>query len=364
MLSAITVYGSASKKAKTITVDNKTAYVSGDVPTTVNEGDTLNITLTPIDNYTFTSAPYISYTNGDGDTTTKQFTLNDDVATLSWVVADVLSAITVYGSATPIPYTNKNYGLVNVYIVNNDDLENLAKKRFFTRTVGETAQEIDLGSYIYSIKRIFLPSDNGLEDTLKIGDYNLSDIKVHQPKQDTVTANYRTNILSEMSSAQFANCQVKIFVPFKGLIDIGNEVFHHEYCGLILSVNLLSGLGTITVYVEDEGERTNIYFDEFEPSSDVVYTTSNNNIIGQLATNDAKENWGLSPYFAIYCNATYSGNNDTILSCKMPLLYPLKNFSGLMTFEGVSLGSDNSIPLMNKDDVEEIKSLLSSGVVL
>ena len=365
-----TVILSGSTVGETITITNNTTYVKGTIPENINYGDVLNISLTPIDNYTYsttpdTQKPYIRYKDNYGDYITKYFDVADDVATISFYAVNVTGQnIEVLGGATPKPYTTKNYGTVNVYVVTDTDLEKFTQRRWQTVT-GETTRFIeDVGDYIYSIKRIFLQGENGYEDTLKIGDYNFSDIKVHQPKQDTVTANYRTNILSEMSSAQFANCQVKIFVPFKGLIDIGNEIFHHEYCGLILSVNLLSGLGTITVYVEDEGERTNIYYDDFEPSSDVMYTTSNNNVIGQLATNDVKENWGLSPYFAIYSNSTYSGDNDTILSCKMPLLYPLKNFSGLMTFEGVSLGSDNSIPLMNKDDIEEIKSLLSSGVVL
>ena len=359
-------------KPQTKTITNNLKYVDGDIPASINVGQTLSVSVTPQDGYTFKGAasgtlPQLTYTDSYGDIRTVPFTITDNTATLSFVVLEQYDKITLKGGATPITPITKNYGTVNVYVVNDDDLDQLARKRFYTETTTSGSTIVDLGKYIYSIKRIFTHiSTIEQEESLKLGKYNCSDITVHQPQEDTVTLTTNVNIDNDGFTNEMYDAETQLFLPFKGLVSIPNSILGMNNLQLVIAINVLSGKGTYTLQYRDATlNYVTFYCDDFEPSSDIYFSTENINAMGQLAENDAKAKWGLTPYVLM----TY--NRPSLSECTTSYPAYLSDATGYCKFEDIVLNmsfyasDDNKMKLKpTQQDVSEITQQLASGVFM
>lgn len=370
--SNIILSGGAEPKTQTKAITNNLQYVVGEIPSSINVGETLNISVTPQNGYTFTDAasgtlPQLTYENAFGETVSVPFTITGDAATLTFVVQKAYKNITLKGGATPIKPISKNYGTVNVYVVDDDDLDQLAQKRFYTETTSSGSNIVDLGKYIYSIKRIFTHiSTIEQGESLKLGKYNCSDITVHQPQEDTVTLTMNVDIDTYGFTNEMYDAETQLFLPFKGLVTIPNSILGMRNVQLIIAINVLSGKGTYTLQYRDATYKyITFYCDDFEPSSDIYFSTENINAIGQLAENDAKAKWGLTPYVLMTYNLPLS------YECTTSFPTYLSNHTGYCKFEDVVLNmsfyesNDNKMKLKpTQQDVSEITQQLANGVFM
>lgn len=212
------------------------------------EGETLNLVLTTNEGYYFDVPPQIKFYAPGSVEGHRDFTIdpeNDARATFNGVLPELMDGrnVTIYAvAAAKTVYTDK-YGSINVYNVTIDELTQFAEERFFT-VEGEsgTQQEVDLGNYVSKLFRLYCDIGETTDSTLKVGNFNLSNINVQVPINDTFTVDCGTlTVNGKNGTANDFNGELQIMLPFIGFQTINIDKALNNPLHLYYKINLVTG---------------------------------------------------------------------------------------------------------------------------
>lgn len=236
------------KKTYPIVTQTVNCTVSG-VPAgnVYTEGETLNLILTANEGYYFDVPPRINFYGQGGVGAHMDFTIdpaNDARATFNGVMPTLMdgSSITIYAvAAAKTVYTDK-YGSINVYNVTIDELTQFAEERFFNVESEGSTQEVDLGDYVSKLFRLYCDIGETTESTLKVGNFNLSNITVQVPINDTFTVDCGTlTVNGKNGTSNDFNGELQIMLPFIGFQTINIDKALNNPLHLYYKINLVTG---------------------------------------------------------------------------------------------------------------------------
>ena len=236
------------KKTYPIVVSTVNCTVSG-VPAgnVYTEGETLNLVLTANEGYYFDVPPQVKFTGQGGIDAHMDFTIdpaNDVRATFNKALPTLMdsSNVTIYAvAAAKTVYTDK-YGSINVYNVTIDELTQFAEERFFNVESEGSTQEVDLGDYVSKLFRLYCDIGDTTESTLKVGNFNLSNITVQVPINDTFTVDCGTlTVNGKNGTSNDFNGELQIMLPFIGFQTINIDKALNNPLHLYYKINLVTG---------------------------------------------------------------------------------------------------------------------------
>ena len=236
------------KKTYPIVTETVNCTVSG-VPAgnVYTEGETLNLVLTANEGYYFDVPPRINFYGPGGIYSHMDFTIdpaNDARATFNGVLPNLMDGqdVTIYAvAAAKTVYTDK-YGSINVYNVTIDELTQFAEERFFKVEGEGSTQEVDLGDYVSKLFRLYCDIGDTSESTLKVGNYNLTNINVKVPINDTFTVDCGTlTVNGKNGTANDFKGELQIMLPFIGFQTINIDKALNNPLHLYYKINLVTG---------------------------------------------------------------------------------------------------------------------------
>ena len=211
------------------------------------EGETLNLVLTANEGYYFDVPPRINFYGQGGVGAHKDFTIdpaNDARATFNKALPTLMdsSNVTIYAvAAAKTVYTDK-YGSINVYNVTIDELTQFAEERFFNVESEGSTQEVDLGDYVSKLFRLYCDIGDTTESTLKVGNFNLTNINVQVPINDTFTVDCGTlTVNGKNGTANDFKGELQIMLPFIGFQTINIDKALNNPLHLYYKINLVTG---------------------------------------------------------------------------------------------------------------------------
>lgn len=359
--SSIEVYGK-TKSSSTTSVEvnaNLTNCTGTGYADYVSNGDVLDITLTANDNCLFdTSTPVIVYVDEKGNYVQTQFTVSADkkTATLKFTVptADKLGskAITISATANVQQTVTGGYGLINVYVTNDNELNEFAKTRFYRTTGDGTATPIDLGVYVNRLQRLYFNIPVKTTDVIKCGEYDTG-VSTHTPVNNKITHDFGTvEIPTVNNNTVDYQTVVQAFLPFVGFVNVPND-YVGKAVRLTFDVDIITGTGVYKLTCD------NAVFAVYDckPCTDVIYRTGNydlRTIGGDNFNNDVDK--GITPYIYIkeYKSTGVTRNNDN-------RRVQIGAMAGYNTFDDVTtIATDNMLQV----EQTQIYDKLRTGVYI
>ena len=335
-----------------VTYDLTNCEVVGNKPDSIALNETLTVTVQANENATLETLQ-IAYNDSYGAEKTVEGEIDETgkTGTVSFTPTSTdISYIEVRATATTDEPTLKGYGAINVYNVTLENLDEFSKKRFFTATDGSNAI-VNLGDYVNRIKRVFVDIPTSGNDTLKCGNYDTK-ISVLSPNTDVVTVDFgNVTLTGENENSHDYETKIKLFVPFKGFVDIDASYINKEI-NLSAKINIVTGNGIIQISCNG----VPFHFENVTFSRDVIYRTANESL--KLVGNDDWNElnlYGFEPYFIV--ESTTSINvpvNDTQENVTINAV------TGFAQFANVNLNTANLLV----DEYDEIISQLETGVYL
>lgn len=330
--------------------------IVGDKPVKVKTGQsyTFNFRANPNAELTDIESNFI---DDIGDAVVTHGTISEDKQTgsVTFELTQRATNLNVIANADVVtPPTIKNYGAINVYIVTLDNLDEFAKKRFFTQTgeteTGTSYSEVNLGAYVNHIKRIFASVPVGGDDVLKCGNYNTG-INVKYPDSDVMVLDFgNVELTGANGNNEDFNAQVQMFIPCRGVVTIDSK-YIGKTINLTIKVNVITGDSVALLSCDG----VTFQIESFSLSRDVLYRLGTDlNVVGGEQWNE-QILYGLEPYVLITENLTVDVPvNNTQENVTINAV------TGFAQFANVNLNTANLLV----DEYNEIVSQLETGVYL
>ena len=330
--------------------------IVGDKPVKVKTGQsyTFNFRANPNAELTEIEA---NFRDDNGNTIVENGTISEDKQTGSVTFNLTQNAVdlNIVANANVVtPPTIKNYGAINVYIVTLDNLDEFAKKRFFTQTseteTGTSYSEVNLGQYVNRIKRIFAAVPVGGDDVLKCGNFNTG-IKVKYPDSDVIVLDFgNVELTGANGNNEDFNAQVQMFIPCRGVVTIDSK-YIGKTINLTIKVNVITGDSVALLSCDG----VTFQIESFSLSRDVLYRLGTDlNVVGGEQWNE-QILYGLEPYVLITENLTVDVPvNNTQENVTINAV------TGFAQFTNVNLNTANLLV----DEYDEIISQLETGVYI
>lgn len=339
-----------------VTVETILTNCTGNFPEYYEQGATVDLMLTADNGKSFTEIPTLTYIKL-GSPVTENFILSDDkrTATINTTLptkeTEQIYSITIKGNAQTVTPVAINYGTVNVYLTNVDELTQFSKIRFATYESGYYLVFEDYAEYINRLKRIYCDIEQGATDVMYFGNKN-SQIQTHNPKSTFVTLDFgNIEIPTHNNDTTDYESEITLFVPFVGNVNVPVD-YMGQTVNLTVVVDVVTGKGLYKLTCND----ILIISGECTPSSDVLYRTSQMQIVGGDEWNETRY-LGLQPYISVkwYESKNKTGrNNDN----KRGLI---SSFTGFNSFDDIT---PVATPEMLTDEQEMIYSELKTGVYI
>lgn len=363
--SGVTLTGKTDKFTEGVNIGSHLSNCHADppLPDFLQYGETLNVTIKADENTAFDteqSTPNFSYYNETGYPTKQDLTVSGDkkTATGSIVLQNGWIDFSVNAQAYPVTVVGEQYGAINVYLVTLDELAEFSAKRFFKETgtdpsTGATIYEnIDLGSYVNKIRRVYTNIGAGSTDVIRCGNYNTG-VSCHQPAQDKITLDFGPAVVPAHNEDNTDyESEIQIFLPFAGFVNLNND-YAGKTIALQYVINVITGNGVALLSCNGVVFQV----EETEPSSEIIYLSPSTQVktVGGDDWNEMLY-YGLEPY--IYCkwyeSATGGRNNDRQTGI-------LGDFSGFNVFDDVT--SIHTAEMLTEEQ-EMIYTALSDGVYI
>lgn len=330
--------------------------IVGDKPVKVKTGQSYTFDFRANPNTELTEI-VANFKDDDGNPVKVNGTISEDKQTGSVTFELTPNAVdlNIVANANVItPPTIKNYGAINVYIVTLDNLDEFAKKRFFTQTsetsTGTSYSEVNLGQYVNRIKRIFASVPVGGDDVLKCGNFNTG-IKVKYPDSDVMVLDFgNVELTGANGNNEDFNAQVQMFIPCRGVVTIDSK-YIGKTVNLTIKVNVITGDSVALLSCDG----VTFQIESFSLSRDVLYRLGTDlNVVGGEQWNE-QILYGLEPYVLITENLTVDVPvNNTQENVTINAV------TGFAQFTNVNLNTANLLV----DEYDEIISQLETGVYL
>lgn len=346
-----------------ITANLTNCYADPPLPDWLQFGETLNVTIKANANTAFDteqSTPNFVYNDEHGNPASKDLTVSEDkqTATGSLVLQDDWSNLSVNAQAYPVTVVGQQYGAINVYLVTLDELAEFSGKRFFKETGSDPEtgapqyENIDLGTYVTKIRRVYTNIGASGTDVIRCGNYNTG-VSCHQPAQDKITLDFGTAVVPAHNEDNTDyESEIQIFLPFAGFVTLNTD-YAGKTIALQYVINVVTGNGVALL------SCNGVIFqvEETEPSSEIIYLSPSTQVktVGGDDWNEMLY-YGLEPY--IYCkwyeSASNGRNNDRQTGI-------LADFRGFNVFDDVT--PIHTAEMMTEEQAM-IYAALSDGVYI
>lgn len=359
--SDITVTGVATKTPNAIFIATDGLHnATCDLPQFLNFGTEYTANVKVDKGYKFDPNAIcgISWQTNFGDYTAKYFTKAEDgkSATLTFTTpaqGEVEEYImSVYGTPVPVVEYDGIYGSINVYVVDDTQLNEFAKQRYVVSTdpqTGVTDYE-DMGEFVLRLHRVFVNVGTLTDTVIKAGRYNTG-IATKAPLQDVARVEFDSvRVPTPNNDITDYNADVELYLPFVGTIQLDANTVVGRDVSITYVVNIVTGQAAAFVYVDG----ATIYNGKCKAVSPMLYRTYSDKF-GEL-TNDTTTLQGLTPYILIRYNESrqtqpYNANKRDRIG----------NFTGRNTFVDIdNLQTDG----MYLAEYSDILNRLQQGVVI
>ena len=318
----------------------------------VLEGGTYNFVLHSNEGFLFKTTP--KWTMGEE---TGQFDLNASdktIATIKWnlypyiTISDNLS---IQANSTLGP--SLKYGFVSIYNPTYDELDELSKLRFYSMTGSEV---LDLSQYIISLRKLYVDIPQIARELVYFGGHN-TNVSSNIVTTNFVETDCGTITIDEYNknSLDYNGVEIYLYLPFIGNISLNANQVYGKPLRLVYRTNPLNG-DCVAVILSD---NVQIAYSQGNVSFDVPINFKYGNL-NNYGTNDNALYMGeLQPYIEVRTNRQYQNMNNDLLNNN--LWVQISDCSGGVTFGDIDL---HPVHNLNKDEYDEIVSLLKGGIVV
>ena len=318
----------------------------------VLEGGTYNFVLHSNEGFLFKTTP--KWTMGEE---TGQFDLNASdktIATIKWnlypyiTISDNLS---IQANSTLGP--SLKYGFVSIYNPTYDELDELSKLRFYSMTGSEV---LDLSQYIISLRKLYVDIPQIARELVYFGGHN-TNVSSNIVTTNFVETDCGTITIDEYNknSLDYNGVEIYLYLPFIGNISLNANQVYGKPLRLVYRTNPLNG-DCVAVILSD---NVQIAYSQGNVSFDVPINFKYGNL-NNYGTNDNALYMGeLQPYIEVRTNRQYQNMNNDLLNNN--LWVQISDCSGGVTFGDIDL---HPVHNLNKDEYDEIVSLLKGGIIV
>ena len=320
------------------------------------EGETLNLVLTANEGYYFDVPPQIKFTGQGGVGAKMDFTIdpaNDARATFNKALPTLMdgSNVTIYAvAAAKTVYTDK-YGSINVYNVTVDELTQFAEERFFNVEGEGSTEEIDLGNYVSKLFRLYCDIGDTTESTLKVGNFNLTNINVKVPINDTFTVDCGTlTVNGKNGTANDFNGELQIMLPFIGFQTINIDKALNNPLHLYYKINLVTGESVAILEINS----IPAYYWDCKACQEILYLS---HVQENFSDYEFKSKflYGFLPFIVYKYNTDFNASPVNSVAVREKVLNCVGYFEMTET-------TPFNAPNMNETERAKIIELLNSGV--
>ena len=318
----------------------------------VLEGETYNFVLHSVEGFLFKTFP--TWTMGSD---TGQFALNANDKTIASIRWNFYPYITISNNlsiqANATLSASLKYGFVSIYNPTYDEVDKLSKKRFYSVT---QEQMVDLSQYIISFRKLYVDIPQIARELVYFGKYNTNvssnilTTNFIETDCGTITIEeYNKNILD------YNGVEIELYLPFVGSISLNANQVYGKQLHLVYRTNPLNG-DCVAILLSD---NVQIAYSQGNVSFDVPINFKYGNLNNYGTNDNSLYMCELQPYIEVRTNRQYQNMNSRLLNNN--LWIKISDCSGYVEFDNIEFHPINKI---NKDEYDEIISLLQGGVVV
>ena len=315
-------------------------------------GETYHFVLHSVDGFIFKTFP--TWTMGDER---GQFSLNADdntIATISWNLNKYITIsnnLSIQANATLS--ASLKYGFVSIYNPTYDEVDELSKKRFFSPT---QEQMLDLSQYIISFRKLYVDIPQIARELVYFGKYN-TNVSSNIVTTNFIETDCGTITIDEYNknSLDYNGVEVELYLPFVGSVSLNANQVYGKQLHLVYRTNPLNGDCVAILF----SNNTQISCSQGNVSFDVPINFKYGNLNNYGTNDNALYMAELQPYIEVRTNRQYQDMNNDLLNNN--LWVKISDCSGGVTFGDIDL---RPVSILNKDEYDEIVSLLQGGIIV
>ena len=318
----------------------------------VLEGGTYNFVLHSNDGFLFKTKP--NWTMGEE---TGQFDLNASDKTIATIKWSLYPYITISGNLTiqanATISASLKYGFVSIYNPTYDEVDELSKLRFYSMTGSEI---LDLSQYIISFRKLYVDIPQIARELVYFGKYN-TNVSTNIVTTNFIETDCGTITIDEYNknSLDYNGVEIDLYLPFIGNISLNPNQVYGKPLRLVYRTNPLNG-DCVAVILSG---NVQIACSQGNVSFDIPINFKYGNLNNYGTNDNALYMAELQPYIEVRTNRQYQDMNNRLLNNN--LWVQISDCSGYVLFNEVELHPVNRI---NKDELDEIVSLLQGGVIV
>ena len=328
--------------------DGETPYVLD----YVLEGGTYNFVLHSNDGFLFKTKP--NWAMGEE---TGQFELNPNDKTTATIKWNLYPYITISGNlsiqANATISASLKYGFVSIYNPTYDEVDELSKLRFYSMTGTEI---LDLSQYIISFRKLYVDIPQIARELVYFGKYN-TNVSSNIVTTNFIETDCGTITIDEYNknSLDYNGVEIDLYLPFIGNISLNPNQVYGKPLRLVYRTNPLNG-DCVAVILSG---NVQIACSQGNVSFDIPINFKYGNLNDYGTNDNALYMAELQPYIEVRTNRQYQDMNNRLLNNN--LWVQISDCSGYVLFNEVELHPVNRI---NKDEYDEIVSLLQGGIIV
>ena len=318
----------------------------------VLEEETYHFILHTVEGFLFKTFPH--WTMGSD---TGQFALNSSDKTIASIRWNLYPYITINNNlsiqANATLSTRLKYGFVSIYNPTYDEVDELSKKRFFSVT---QEQMVDLSQYIISFRKLYVDIPQIARELVYFGKYN-TNVSSNILTTNFIETDCGTITIDEYNknSLDYNGVEIELYLPFVGSISLNANQVYGKQLRLLYRTNPLNG-DCVAILFSD---NIQVAYSQGNVSFDVPINFKYGNLNNYGTNDNALYMAELRPYIEIKTNRQYQNMNSRLLNNN--LWVQISDCSGYVQFNDIELHPINKI---NKDEYDEIISLLQGGVIV
>lgn len=253
------------------------------------------------------------------------------------------------------------YGFVNVYNPTSEEVEKLSKKLWFRgrgflrRNVSDDGNFEDLKQYIISFRKLYIDIPQITKELVYFGKYN-TDVSSNIITTNFIEADCGDVVIDEYNknSLDYTSVNIELYLPFIGSISLDPNDVYNKKLNIKYRVNPLNGGCLALVY--SDGRQ--IAYPQGNVSFDIPLYYEHGSLNNSGVNDNLLYMGELQPYIELRTNRQYQNMNQKLLNNN--LWCKLSDISGYAVLNDIELKPVNKI---NKDEYDEIITLLQSGVI-
>lgn len=315
-------------------------------------GETYHFVLHSVDGFIFKTFPTWSMGDERG-----QFALNPNDKTTASIRWNLYPYITISNNlsiqANATLSASLKYGFVSIYNPTYDEVDALSEKRFYSIT---QEQMLDLSQYIISFRKLYVDIPQIARELVYFGKYN-TDVSSNIVTTNFIETDCGTITIDEynQNSLDYNGVEVELYLPFIGSVSLNANQVYGKQLHLVYRTNPLNGDCVAILF----SNNIQVAYSQGNVSFDVPINFKYGNLNNYGTNDNALYMAELQPYIEVKTNRQYQPMNNDLLNNN--LWVKISDCSGGVTFGDVDL---RLVSILNKDEYDEIVSLLQGGIIV